>query len=121
MSPLPPLERTDVVGILAALGGRTAEAVDEALGSLELTWLVTELEQRYAVVLELSDADLARISTVTDAVEVLNGLLVATGSIDATGPIDAGSVGGKSVGAESVGTGSVGAGSADPRTAEAGR
>ncbi|HEU5332516.1 MAG TPA: hypothetical protein VFU73_07130 [Actinocrinis sp.] len=77
MSPVPPLGRTDLVGILAALGGRDPAAVPEEVGSLELTWAVTELEQRYSVVLDLSDEALARIRTVDDAVDVLGAALAA--------------------------------------------
>lgn len=83
MSRAPLLERSELVEILAALGGRDPRSVDETLGSLELTWLVTELEQRYAVVLELSEADLARIATVTDALDVLNSVLAAAAPADA--------------------------------------
>ena len=77
MSPVPPLGRADLVEILAALGGRDPHAVPEEVGSLELTWAVTELEQRYSVVLDLSDEALARIETVDDAVGVLGAAIAA--------------------------------------------
>ncbi|MBS2964428.1 hypothetical protein KGA66_15325 [Actinocrinis puniceicyclus] len=83
MSRAPLLERSELVEIIAALGGRDPRSVDETLGSLELTWLVTELEQRYAVVLELSEAHLARIATVTDALDVLNSVLTTAAPADA--------------------------------------
>jgi hypothetical protein len=77
MSPVPPLQRADLLGILAALGGRDPGAVPEEVGSLELTWAITELEQRYSVVLDLSDEALARVRTVDDAVEVLGAAIAA--------------------------------------------
>ena len=43
----------------------------EELGSLELTWLVDQVEQHYGVVLDLDDDVLAGMSTVSGAVRVL--------------------------------------------------
>jgi hypothetical protein len=83
MSPATPLGRAEVVEILAGLGGRGPQSVDEALGSLELTWLITELEQRYSVVLELSESDLSGIATISDALDVLNRMLAAAAPADA--------------------------------------
>lgn len=77
MSPVPPLGRADLLEILAALGGRDPQAVPDEVGSLELTWAVTELEQRYSVVLDLSDEALARIRTLDDAVAVLGAAIAA--------------------------------------------
>jgi hypothetical protein len=71
----PALERAQVVEMLAAFGARAPEAVAEELGSLEMTWLVDEVEQRYGVRLDLSEEELDRMRTVTDAVEVLRGAL----------------------------------------------
>ncbi|WP_051966387.1 hypothetical protein [Kitasatospora mediocidica] len=82
MSPLSPngrdtsLGRDDVVAMLAAFGNREPRQVDEALGSLELTWLITEVEQRYGVALDLSDEDLDRMVTVSGATEVLREALI---------------------------------------------
>ena len=71
----PALDRDAVVGMLAAFGDRTPEAVDDVVGSLELTWLIAEVEQQYSVVLDLTDEQLAGIHTVEDAVTVLGAVL----------------------------------------------
>lgn len=63
--------------MLAAFGQRTPESVPETLGSLELTWLTAEFEQRYAVELELSDEQFEAVRTVDDAVAVLRAVLLA--------------------------------------------
>ncbi|WP_034086787.1 hypothetical protein [Streptacidiphilus albus] len=73
-----PIGRDDVVAMLAAFGSREPRQVDEVVGSLELTWLLTEVEQRYGVVLDLSDEDLDRMVTVTVATEVLREALVGS-------------------------------------------
>lgn len=70
-----PLDRADIVRMLAAFGDRDPSAVDEEIGSLELTWLVTEIEQRYATTVELSEEDLDSIRTVDDAVRVIGAAL----------------------------------------------
>ena len=86
-----PLDLAQVVELLAAFGDRAPESVDDVVGSLELTWLIAQVEQRYAVVLDLSDEDLARIATVADAADVLCAALVAAGVPDgATADADAG-------------------------------
>ncbi|HEX4705853.1 MAG TPA: hypothetical protein VH352_27295 [Pseudonocardiaceae bacterium] len=69
LSELP--DRDDVLAMLASYGDRRPQDVNEELGSLELTWLVAQAEQRYAVVLDLSDDVFARMATVTGAVDVL--------------------------------------------------
>lgn len=69
------LDRDAVVAMLAAFGDRAPEAVDDVVGSLELTWLIAEVEQRYAVVLDLTHEQLARIRTVEDATSVLREAL----------------------------------------------
>jgi hypothetical protein len=66
------LGRQEVVAMLATYGDRAPAAVPEDIDSLELAWLVHQVEQRYSVALDLSDEDLARMSTVDSAVEVLN-------------------------------------------------
>ncbi|MGF1426903.1 acyl carrier protein [Kitasatospora sp. LaBMicrA B282] len=72
----PPLpDRTAVLAMLAGFGDRDPSTLDESVGSLELTWLISEVEQRYAVVLDLADAELDRMHTVTGAVEVLHDSL----------------------------------------------
>ena len=74
MSPAP--DRQAVVAMLATYGNREPEAVRERIDSLELAWLVHQVEQRYGVSLDLSDEALARMSTVTGAVEVLRDTVV---------------------------------------------
>lgn len=71
MSSQPLVERADLVAILAALGDRRPESVGEELGSLELAWLVAQAEERYGLVLDLTEEELYRLSTVTGAVELL--------------------------------------------------
>jgi hypothetical protein len=65
-----------VIAILAAFGDRAPESIDDAIGSLELTWLITEVEQRYGVTVELTDEQLAAIHTVDDAAGILRDVLV---------------------------------------------
>ncbi|HEX9337187.1 MAG TPA: hypothetical protein VF892_14925 [Pseudonocardiaceae bacterium] len=67
--------RTDVLEMLAGYGDRRPDDVNEELGSLELTWLVAQAEQRYSVQLELTDEMFAGMGTVTDAVAVLRGAI----------------------------------------------
>jgi len=66
-----PLGREDVVAMLARFGDRDPADVPEELGSLELTWLVDQVERRYGVLLDLDDDVFAGMSTVTGAVAVL--------------------------------------------------
>ena len=68
-------ERNDVVAMLATYGNRQPEAVRERIDSLELAWLVHQVEQRYGVTLDLADETLAKMSTVSGAVEVLQGVM----------------------------------------------
>ncbi|MGI5243469.1 hypothetical protein [Dactylosporangium sp. CA-139066] len=60
--------------MLATYGDRRPEDVGDGIDSLELAWLVHQLEQHYGEMLDFSDEDLARMSTVDGAVEVLAGL-----------------------------------------------
>ncbi|MFJ5921043.1 acyl carrier protein [Kitasatospora sp. NPDC092948] len=71
-------DRDAVVEMLAAFGQRAASSVPETLGSLELTWLTAEFEQRYGIELELSDEQFAAVRTVDDAVAVLRTAVLAT-------------------------------------------
>jgi hypothetical protein len=64
-------DRAGVVALLATFGDRAPAEVPEQIGSLELAWLVHQVEQRHGVVLDLSDEDLARMGTVASAVTVL--------------------------------------------------
>ncbi|NEA34097.1 acyl carrier protein [Streptomyces sp. SID13031] len=68
-SSLPPPGRAEVVDWLAALGDRGPGEVRERIDSMELAWLVHQVEQRYE--LELDDDQLDRIKTIDDAVFVL--------------------------------------------------
>ena len=72
--------------MLATFGDRSAGAVQDTLGSLELTWLIAEFEQRFDIELELSDEGFEEIRTVDDATEVLRAAVLAAhgGPADAT-------------------------------------
>ena len=67
--------RDDVVGMLASLGQRSPDEVAERIGSLELTWLITKVEQRYGVMLDLTDEELDRMTTISGAVTALHDVL----------------------------------------------
>jgi acyl carrier protein len=71
------LSRDVVVEMLAAFGDRQPDAVGDAIGSLELTWLITQVEQRYQVTLEPTDDQLERMTTVSAAVATLQDLLTS--------------------------------------------
>ncbi|WP_433086196.1 hypothetical protein ACQP1P_12580 [Dactylosporangium sp. CA-052675] len=79
MAPSAP-SRDEVVAMLATYGDRRREDVAEGIDSLELAWLIHQLEQHYGTVLELSDEELARMSTVDGAVAVLAQLQAETGA-----------------------------------------
>jgi acyl carrier protein len=61
--------------MLASYGGREPAQVPEAIDSLELAWLMHQLEQRYGT-LDVDDDTIARMSTVTGVVDVLTVLRV---------------------------------------------
>lgn len=67
------LDRDQVVAMLATFGDRTPDAVPDQISSLELTWLIAQIEQEYGVVLDLSDDVLAGMSTVSGATSALGG------------------------------------------------
>lgn len=69
-------DRDDVVAILASFRSRPAEEIPERIDSMELAWLVHQVEQRYGIQLDLDDGQLGRMSTVSDAVEVLREAMV---------------------------------------------
>jgi hypothetical protein len=75
MTALPLPDRDDVVDMLAGYGERLPADVGEELGSLELTWLIAQAEQRYAVLLDLTDETFAGMTTVTGAVHVLRAAI----------------------------------------------
>jgi acyl carrier protein len=61
--------------MLATYGDRQPEQVPEAIDSLELAWLVHQIEQRYGE-LDLDDDMLARMTTVNGAVDVMKDLKI---------------------------------------------
>jgi hypothetical protein len=71
------VHRADVLALLAGYGDRPVGAVGEGIDSLELAWLLHQAEQRYGVVLDLSDDDLRQMTTVDGAVAVLSRAVTA--------------------------------------------
>jgi hypothetical protein len=69
------LQRSEVVAMLATYGDRQPEQVPEAIDSLELAWLIHQVEQRYGP-LDVDDDMLTRMSTVTGVLDVLTDLRV---------------------------------------------
>jgi hypothetical protein len=63
--------------MLATYGDRQPEQVPEAIDSLELAWLVHQIEQRYGA-LDIDDDMIARMSTVTGVIDVLTDLRVGS-------------------------------------------
>ncbi|MFB7471568.1 acyl carrier protein [Kitasatospora sp. NPDC056184] len=78
-------DRAEVLTMLAAFGQRAAEDVPEELGSLELTWLIAEFEQRYGIEPDLDDDAFEAVRTVDDAVAVFRAAVLAAGGPAATG------------------------------------
>nr|WP_228562924.1 hypothetical protein [Catenulispora rubra] len=66
--------RDEVVAMLATYGERTPEEVPETVDSLELAWLIHQVEQRYGRPFDADDDALARMTTVGAVVEVLGEL-----------------------------------------------
>lgn len=67
--------RDEVIAMLATYGDRKPEQVREKLDSLELAWLVHQVEQRYHAQLDLTDDQFVEMSTVDGAVTVLAKVL----------------------------------------------
>ena len=63
--------------MLATYGDRQPEQVPEAIDSLELAWLMHQIEQRYGA-LDVDDDMIARMSAVTGGVDVLKDLGVGS-------------------------------------------
>ncbi len=61
--------------MLATFGDRQPDQVTEVIDSLELAWLMHQLEQRYGM-LDVDDDSVARMSTVTGVLDVLKDLRV---------------------------------------------
>jgi acyl carrier protein len=57
------------------MGDRAPDEVGEEISSLELAWLVSQVEDRYHTTLELDDAALARMMTVSGAVATIHQML----------------------------------------------
>jgi acyl carrier protein len=70
-------QREDVVAMLATYGDRQPDQVPEAIDSLELAWLIHQIEQRYGV-LDVDDDMITRMSTVTGVLDVLTDLRVGS-------------------------------------------
>jgi acyl carrier protein len=66
-------QRSDVVAMLATYGDREPDQVPEGIDSLELAWLIYQLEQRYGA-LDVDDDMITRMSTVTGVIDVLKDL-----------------------------------------------
>lgn len=69
----PPPGRAEILTWLAGLGPRPPDA--ERLDSMELAWLVHQVEQQYGVALE--DDQVERMNTIDDAVAVLREVLTS--------------------------------------------
>ena len=70
-------QRSDVIAMLATYGDRQPDQVPEAIDSLELAWLIHQIEQRYGE-LDVDDDTIARMTTVTGVVDVLTDRMVGT-------------------------------------------
>jgi len=70
-----PPSRDEVIALLATFGDRAHSEVAEQISSLELTWLITKVELRYDVTLDLSDEELTEMTTVSGAVAALRDVL----------------------------------------------
>ncbi|GAB3946266.1 hypothetical protein GCM10029976_073510 [Kribbella albertanoniae] len=71
MTTQPPPGRAEIIDWLAGLGQRPPGT--ERIDSMELAWLVHQVEQRYGV--ELPDEQLERMTTIDAAVAVLAEVL----------------------------------------------
>jgi acyl carrier protein len=67
--------RDEVIAMLATYGDRTPDQVRERLDSLELAWLIHQVEQRYKAELDLDDEQILQMSTVDGAVTVLEKVM----------------------------------------------
>ncbi|XVS61642.1 hypothetical protein ACQPYE_25495 [Actinosynnema sp. CA-299493] len=63
--------REEVVAMLAGLDGRSARDVPEGIESMELAWLLHQVEQRYGARVELDEDQYGRMTTIDGAVDVL--------------------------------------------------
>jgi acyl carrier protein len=70
-------QRSDVLAMLATYGDREPDQVPEAIDSLELAWLIHQIEQRYGE-LDVDDDMITRMSTVAGVIDVLKDLKVGS-------------------------------------------
>ncbi|WP_158839850.1 hypothetical protein [Saccharothrix deserti] len=68
-------DRDDILAMLGSLDGRPAEDVPELIESMELAWLVHQVEQRYGVRMELDSDQYGRMTTVSGAADVLREVI----------------------------------------------
>jgi acyl carrier protein len=71
--------RPEVIAILAALGDRAPDTVTEQVSSLELAWLISQVEERYHTTLDLDDDALEQMTTVSGAVATIHRMLAGAG------------------------------------------
>jgi acyl carrier protein len=64
-------DRGEVIAMLATYGDRRPEQVRDKLDSLEVAWLIHQVEQRYQAELDLDDDQILQMSTVDGAVAML--------------------------------------------------
>lgn len=75
-----PPDRAMVIGMLAGYDGRTPDQVGERIDSLELAWLVHELQSAHAVRHDFGDDELVAMGTIDGAVAVLREIWSGGGS-----------------------------------------
>ncbi|MGW0334176.1 acyl carrier protein [Streptomyces sp. NPDC003011] len=73
------LERQDLIDMLAGYSERTVESDEDRIDSLELAWLLHQMDERYGTALDLDDDQLARITTVSTALEVFREVRAGAG------------------------------------------
>ena len=66
--------------MLATYGERSPDQVPESIDSLELAWLIHQIEQRYGKQFDVEDDVLAQMTTVAGAVRVLRELGFGAGA-----------------------------------------
>ncbi len=74
------LDRDEVLAILAAQQNLAPDAVSERLDSLDLVWLLHTVQERYGVVIDLSDGQFGAVLTISDVVAVLRERLADAAS-----------------------------------------
>lgn len=77
VSPSTALDRAQLVSMLAPLAHRAQNPEAERLDSMEVAWLVHQVEQQYQVTLDIDDAALAKLHTLTDATQILGESVAA--------------------------------------------